>query len=383
MRRIFFYKRVIEIMKYIWQHPQWPHFEYNLTAVQDILYQYAMITGSLSDNLSRLPNNLKIDTIIDLMVSEAIKTTEIEGENLDRQEVRSSIMNQLGLSEKLETIRDPRAIGIAQLMISVRENFAQPLTKHELLTWHAMVLPTNQKNLEIGKWRTGIEPMHIVSGAIGKEIVHYVAPPSSSIEKQMEHFIAWFNETSPEKNPHLPGPVKAAIAHLYFECIHPFDDGNGRIGRAIVEKSLSQELKRPIIFSLSTRIQKHKKEYYEQLSLASKAVIDITPWINYFVRTIYDALLDTQEQIAVVFKKAHFWNHYASQLNERQSTVLARMFKEDLADFKGGITAQKYMKIAHCSKATATRDLQELLSFGCIERLPGGGRNISYSIKFD
>lgn len=369
-------------MKYIWQHPQWPHFEYSLSAIQDVLYHYAIATSSLSDNLSHLPNDLKVDTIIDLMVSEAIKTSEIEGEWLEREEVRSSIRNQLGLSNKLEPVKDPRAVGIAQLMISVRDNYAHPLTKEELFAWHAMVLPLSyNKRLEIGKWRTGSEPMEIVSGAVGKETVHYQAPPSSSLDKEMTQFIEWFNATNPSNKPEIPGPVRAAIAHLYFECIHPFDDGNGRVGRAIAEKALSQELQRPIVLSLSARIQKHKKEYYRELSLASQATINITPWIEYFVETIYCSLLDAKEQVSFIVKKAGFWSQYASQLNERQTKVLARALKEELADFKGGITAQKYMSIAHCSKATATRDLQELVARGCIERLSGGGRSISYTIK--
>ncbi|MBA3953909.1 Fic family protein [Candidatus Dependentiae bacterium] len=368
-------------MKYIWQHPQWPHFKYNLTNIQDMLYHYAIETVSLSDKLGCLPYNLKVDTTVNLMTSEAIKTSEIEGEKLNIQEVRSSLRNQLGLSKNSEPVNDPRAIGIAQLMIAVRGNYAQPLTKEELFAWHSMILPMPYKNLEVGKWRTGSEPMHIASGPVDRETVHFVAPPSTNLEYEMEQFISWFNATDPAKASQLPGPVRAAIAHLYFESIHPFDDGNGRIGRAIAEKALSQELKKPIAFSLSTRIQKHKKEYYQELSLVSKADIDITRWIEYFVKTIHNALLDTQEHITMVVKQAQFWNDYGLQLNERQSKVLARMLNEEDGDFKGGITAQKYIKIAHCSKATATRDLQELLASGCIERLPAGGRSISYTIK--
>ncbi len=370
-------------MKYIWQNKRWPHFEYDITGIQDILYCYAITTGSLTASMSHLPNHLKIDATIDLLVSEAMKTSEIEGENLDQEDVRSSLRNQLGLTNNTLLIKDPRAIGIAQLMIAVRKNYDRLLTKEELFSWHAMVLPKPLSGgMEVGHWRTGNDPMQIVSGTIGRETIHYEAPPSSRLDNEMEQFIAWFNATDPHKsNLNMPGPVRAAIAHLYFECIHPFVDGNGRVGRALAEKALSQELQRPVLFSLSTTIQKYKKEYYQQLSIASKDDMNITGWVEYFVKTIYSALLDSQEQIVMVVQKAQFWNHYASKLNDRQSKVVARMFKEGTAGFKGGINAHKYMAIAHCSKATATRDLAELVAYGCLERLQSGGRSTSYKIK--
>jgi Fic family protein len=370
-------------MKYIWQHKHWPHFEYDLNDIQDVLYHYAIATSSLVKNLNSLPHDFQIDAIIDLMVAEAIKTSEIEGEKLNYEDVRSSIKNQLGLSDKT-TAHDPRAIGIAQLMIAVRKNYSQPLTKEELFLWHTMIFPEtfHHKNSAIGNWRTGPEAMQIVSGTVGQEKIHYEGPPSSRVNEEMEHFIEWFNATDPIKNKvDLPGPVRSAIAHLYFECIHPFDDGNGRIGRALSEKALSQELQMPISFSLSSRIQKYKKDYYDQLSRASKDDMNITPWIEYFVKTIYAALLDSQQHVTLIIQKAQFWNHYASQLNERQAKVLARMFKEGISGFQGGINAQKYMAIAHCSKATATRDLASLVALGCIEPLPGKGRSTSYKIR--
>lgn len=371
-------------MKYIWQHKKWPHFEYDLSGIQDLLYNYAIATGALANKVSHLPEDLKIDAIIDLMVSEAVKTSEIEGEVLNKEDVRSSIRNQLGLTKDVSVIKDPRAIGIAKLMIAVRRKYAQPLTKKELFAWHAMILPEAlHDNMEIGKWRTSKDPMQIISGPIDQEKVHYVAPPSSKLTKEMKQFITWFNATDPHKKPkkYLPGPVRAAIAHLYFECIHPFADGNGRIGRAISEKALSQDVQGPVLVSLSTMIQKHKKDYYRQLSIASTGDMDITGWIEYFVKTIYDALVDSQRRINMAVRKAQFWHRCSSKLNDRQVKVLARMLKEE-DGFKGGMNAQKYMTIARCSKATATRDLAELSDYGCLERLPGSGRSTSYAIKF-
>lgn len=372
-------------MKYIWQHKKWPHFEYKISPeIQNILYQYAMAASSLSASLNALPKDLQDDARIDVMVSEAINTSRIEGENIDPEDVRSSIKNQLGLFEvEPELIKDPRAAGIARLMINVEENYSQPLTKEELFSWHSMIFsgPFRLDASKIGTWRTGKEPMQIVSGPIGRETVHFQAPPSSRVPKEMEKFVTWFNETHPTGKTPIAGPVRSAIAHLYFESIHPFEDGNGRIGRALSEKALLQELQSRFEFSLSTRIQNHKKEYYQQLSVTSSGDLDITAWIEYFVRTIYDAALDSKKKISEVVQKARFWKKYASKLNERQSKVCARMLEEGVDGFEGGINAQKYMKIAHCSKATATRDLAELLLYGCIEQLPGGGRNTSYKIK--
>lgn len=210
-------RQVYENIKYIWQLKHWPHFEYDLSNSQDLLYRYAMETSYLSASLDHLPTALQIDAQIDVMVSEETKTSQIEGEKLDQEDVRSSIRTQLGLIKNPEAIKDPRAQGIAQLMIAVRKNYMQPLTKRELFAWHTMILfdPYRPIPLEIGTYRTSKEPMQIISGAIGKETIHFEAPPSKNIETEMSLFMRWFNESST-----LPGPVRAAIAHLYFECIH-------------------------------------------------------------------------------------------------------------------------------------------------------------------
>ncbi len=365
-------------MKYIWQHKHWPDFEYDLSNSLDLLYRYAVETSHVSASLEHLPAALQIDAIIDVMVSEGTKTSQIEGEKLNQEDVRSSIRNQLGLVKNPEVIKDPRAQGIAQLMIAVRKNYMQPLTKEELFAWNTMILfdPYRQIPLEIGTYRTSKEPLQIISGAIGKETMHFEAPPSNTIEKEMSKFIRWFNESSS-----LPGPVRAAIAHLYFECIHPFEDGNGRVGRALVEKILSQDQKTPTLLSLSATLERNKRTYYDELSLASKNGLDITRWVDYFINVIFEALEDSKKQIDFIVRKAAFYNTYAAKLNERQTKVIARMFKAGLEGFKGGMSAQKYMNITGCSKATATRDLKNLLDWGCIEKMEGGGRNIKYALR--
>lgn len=368
-------------MRYNWQHPQWPKFEYDLTGVQDLLYNYAIEASTLLGGLNQIPEEMQTDAVIDLMVSEALSTSEIEGEKFSDDDVRSSIKKELGISVQT-AIKDPKAVGISKLMISVRNTFNTLLTEEQLFEWHKMVMSLSlNPYIDIGRWRTSAEPMQIVSGAFGREKVHFEAPPSVVINKEMTRFIEWFNSTHPSyTQSKIAGPVRAAIAHLYFESLHPFSDGNGRIGRAISEKALSEDLGRPVLLSLSTTIYKHKKEYYEALFNASRCQINITSWIQYFVKTVYQAQLDSKKQISFVLQKEKFWHRYKDQLNDRQEQVIARMFKSGIAGFEGGINAQKYMKITDCSKATATRDLAELLEKGCLARLPGSGRNTRYEL---
>lgn len=243
-------------MRYNWQHPEWPNFIYDLSEVQEILYNYARDVAFLSGGVSQLPDEMQINTGIDLMVLEALKTSEIEGESFDEEDVRSSIRKELGLLPSKVDVRDFKAIGIGKLMFSVRHTFDDPLTQEVLLEWHKMVMLGSSRvnQIEIGQWRQAQEPMQVVSGTFGHEKVHFEAPPSEKVPHKMEKFIQWFNQTRS-----FSGLVRAALSHLYFESIHPFADGNGRIGRAISEKALLQDLGGPILFSISTEIMKHKK----------------------------------------------------------------------------------------------------------------------------
>lgn len=370
-------------MGYIWQHPDWPNFQYDLTKVQDLLYQYALEMGGLS---AQLDQSSEKDALIEFMVSEAVNTSKIEGEVLDQEDVRSSILNQLGLSQTAQKSKDPRAIGIAQLMVSVRETFNEPLSEGQLFDWHRMVMvpPSHGLLLEIGKWRTSKEPMQVVSGPIGKQRVHFEVPPSFQVPAEMERFIKWFNETHPiTGTTKIPGPVRAAIAHLYFESIHPFADGNGRIGRAISEKALSQELQRSVVLSLSSVIYKNRRQYYQELSNASQENMNITPWVQYFVNTVYEAQVAAKTQIIFILQKARFWNRFGSDINDRQTKVIQRMFLAGVNGFEGGISAQKYMRIVDCSKATATRDLTDLYRKGCVAPFPESGRSTRYALVLE
>jgi Fic family protein len=236
--------------------------------------------------------------------------------------------------------------------------------------------------MEVGNWRTHKEPMLIISGAMSKEKVHYEAPPSSQVPREMKEFIKWFNDTGPGgKNEIKKAPVRSAVAHLYFETIHPFEDGNGRIGRAISEKALSQTMGRPVILSLSRTLEAKKKIYYTSLEKAQQSN-EITPWMEYFVKTILDAQIEAETQIDFTLKKTRFFDCFKDRINFRQLKVLKRMLEEGIQGFEGGMNARKYIGITKTSKATATRDMQQLLEIGAFV-LAGkaGGRSTSYKVN--
>ena len=232
------------------------------------------------------------------------------------------------------------------------------------------------KGIQIGQWRSHEEPMQIVSGAIGREIVHFEAPPSNTVSSEMNKFIAWFNVS---QNSIKKPIIRSAIAHLYFESIHPFEDGNGRIGRAIAEKALSQSIGRPVLFSLSKSIEGNKNDYYEALKAAQRSN-EITDWINYFVKTVLDAQIDAEQEIEFTLKKTKFFDQHKDELNDRQQKVVRRMLEEGHQGFEGGMNARKYVSIASTSKATATRDLQDLVQKGIFKPI-GGGRSTRYDIN--
>ena len=365
-------------MAFIWQQKNWPNFTWNNKPIEQSSNQFVTIANQLVGKVSDLSKDEESEVLVDLMVSETVKTSQIEGENYNRDDVRSSIRNQLKLNNKPEKVGDPKANGIASLMVSVREYFADPLTAQRLYDWQDKIIvsPHDRRWIDVGKWRTHKEPMLIVSGAFGKEKTHYEAPPSDQVPAEMVRFINWFNNSK-----YLSGPIRAGIAHLYFECIHPFADGNGRVGRAISELALSQSLGHPVLMSLSTTIMDRQSEYYDALKLSSQGTLDITKWLVWFTTLILDSQRQAIEQIEFVLSKARFWDKHNSQLNDRQSKVIARMLREGPDNFIGGMSANKYGKITKCSKATATRDMAELLKIGAFQKLNGGGRSTRYKVN--
>ena len=366
---------------YNWQLKDWPNFEYSLQGIEDELFLFAEKTGKVTGILNALPEITQMEAVVDIMVSEAIKTSEIEGEYLSRKDVLSSIRKNLGLVSSPGYIADKKAVGIGELMIDVRNTHKEELTEEKLFAWHKMLLK-GSSGIEVGAWRTHEEPMQVVSGAMGKQKVHYEAPPSSLVPEEMKRFITWFNESAPGGKKEIKkAPVRSAIAHLYFETIHPFEDGNGRIGRAIAEKALSQGIGRPVLLSISKAIEAKKNVYYDSLQKAQSSN-EITKWINYFVGTILTAQSEAEELIDFTLKKTKFFDRFKDRLNERMHKVIGRMLEEGPKGFAGGMNASKYGSIAKVSKATATRDLQDLLKMGALVLWgEAGGRSTKYQVN--
>jgi Fic family protein len=367
-------------MAYNWQLPDWPHFTYDVHQIQPVIMALAQEMGEVNGIVMSLPNELKEETLLQLMLSEAVKTSAIEGEFISREDVMSSIRNNLGLNAHPVLVKDKRAGGVAQLMVAVRNSFAQPLQLTMLLDWHHLLM-AGAKHINPGQWRTATEPMQVVSGVYGREVVHYQAPPSVVVPQQMEGFVHWYNHAALEQEGSITGAVvKSAVAHLYFESIHPFEDGNGRIGRAIAEKALSQTIGRPVMLSLSKIIEEDKAAYYTALKDA-QATLQITEWINYFAHVVLAAQRDAKAMVLFTLKKAQFFNRYQNQLNPRQLKAISKMMEKGSAEFQGGMTALKYISINKTSKATATRDLQQLQTLGVLQP-QGAGRSVSYQLNW-
>jgi Fic family protein len=366
------------MIRYNWEQKDWPHFTYKVNDLHQQLLTITKSEAKYDGALTSLPKGINAETILDLMVKEALKTSKIEGEVFSRKDVLSSIKKNLGLSPKNTPIQNKSAEGICKLMIKMRAEFEKPLTQKMLLEWHQLLFEYD-KNISVGKWRTHKEPMQVVSGAYGKQKIHFEAPPSERVAAEMKQFVQWFNDTSPTgKNPILFSTIRAAVAHLYFESIHPFEDGNGRVGRALIEKALAQGAGKPVLISISSAIEKNKKLYYSSLQKNSLS-LDITKWLNYFVDLMQDALQETDLQMKFTIAKHHFFENWKGKLNTRQMKAIKKMFDEGTDGFEGGMNAAKYGSINKTSKATATRDLQELVQLK-IFKASGGGRSISYNL---
>jgi Fic family protein len=371
-------------MKYNWQREDWPKFRYDSRVFQEDLYRYGEAIGRMAGEFPHLSAEQQQQATLEILVAEAIKTSAIEGEILNREDVMSSIRNNLKLNHPPVKVEDVRAQGISQLMVDVRQSFSQPMTEEKLFEWHRLLLfgVENSGHLLVGAWRRHPEPMQVVSGAYGKLKVHFEAPPSKDVPAEMQRFIGWFNRTAPgAPEAIVPGPVRAAIAHLYFETIHPFEDGNGRIGRAIAESALFQDLGRPALLSLSYAIEAQRKRYYDHLNQAQNSN-EITPWISYFVKTLREAQAAAERQILFTLEKTKFFDRFKPMMNDRQQKAVARILKEGPARFEGGMNATKYMRITSCSKATATRDLVDLREKGILKPLGAGGRSAAYDLVF-
>lgn len=342
-----------------WQKLKWPTFEFDQSAVAELETRFLRETGYLMGSLAHIPEQDKAELTVETMSEEALKTTEIEGEYLNRDSIQTSIRKNLFATPDLRKVK-PAEQGIADMMTDLYHNFADSLTHDMLSKWHKLLMRGNQNIKDVGAYRTHTDPMQVVSGALHKLKVHFEAPLSEKVPGEMERFIEWYNQTAPGGMYQLPALTKAAIAHLYFVCIHPYEDGNGRIGRAIVIKSLSETLHQPLLIGLSYTIQKNRKLYYQALEENNKE-LDITSWLIYFSNTVLEALSYTQRLIDFIVEKGKLYNRIKGQLNQRQEKALGTMFQFGPDGFEFGLSAEKYISITGTSRATATRDLQDLV----------------------
>ena len=365
-------------MKYNWQHLNWPVFNYNIQIIHALSLQFAEEAGEVKGILQGLGKELQRETELDIMLSEAIKSSEIEGEYISRQDVMSTLKKNLGMTKAPSNIKDKRASGFAELILAVKSSYDKNLTIELIREWHKMLM-TGNKYIAAGTWRTREEPMQIISGTIGKEEIHYEAPPSSSLPFEMERFVDWYNNFEDIQTGMVQNALlKSSLAHLYFETILPFEEGNGRIGRAIAEHALSSAMKRSLLLSISKSIEKNKKQYYMALKSAQRK-LEVNEWIQYFTQIILSAQQDAKNVINLTFKKAKLLNLYKEKLNVRQIKVILKIFEHGHEGFEGGMTAKKYIVITKCSKASATRDLQELYKNGIFYK-DGAGRSVRYNL---
>ena len=362
---------------YVWERPEWPKFTWNKGRLLEPLATARLKQGRLLGRMSALGFDLKLEAQFKALTEEIIKSSEIEGDFLDRNSVRSSMARRLGWPEAGTHSADRRAESIVEMMLDATGNYDVPLTAERLFGWQAALFPTGYSGMHrvrTGAWRSDENgPMQVVSGPVGRQRVHYQAPPARQIVAEMQSFLDWFNRlTGPE------GLLRAGIAHLWFVTVHPFHDGNGRVARAIADLALAQsEGSRQRFYSVSSQIRKDRSNYYDMLERTQKGTLDVSDWLDWFIDCFSRAIDGAEELSELVLRKAEFWNrHSQTQFNERQMTVLNRI----LDGFEGKLTAKKWAVIGKCSIPTAQRDINEMVERGTLRRNPGGSKNTSYDL---
>lgn len=364
--------------KWNWQLKDWPQFSYIPHEIEQFERDFFHHAGICLGVTKHLSANDQQELIIELAGNEALHTSEIEGEILDRDSLQSSLRKAFGLKLDSLVSDHPAESGIAEMMNTLYVNFERPLSKKELCGWHDMLM-NGLRHIKRGEYRTHKEAMQVVSGRYDKPKIHFEAPPSGGIPDEMANFIRWFNQTAPGAKTPLPPLTRAGIAHLYFVSIHPFEDGNGRIGRALVEKSLSQAVGYPILIALSATINEKKRDYYNSLASNSTSN-EIQSWLVYFCNLLIEAQKNTFKRIEFTLLKAQFFSKYNDILNARQFKVIKRIFKEGPHGFKGGLSAGNYKSITKASSATVTRDLQSLVRLGVLIKT-GQFKSARYALK--
>ena len=369
---------------YIHQDSTWPNFTWDAKSLLIPLSTVRNLQGKLIGKMEAIGFSLRKEAMLETLTIDVIKSTKIEGENLDTDQVRSSIARRLGMDISGLIPSDRNVEGVVEMMLDATQKYDQSLTRERLFDWHAALFPTGRSGMNkitVADWRKDEnDPMQVVSGPMGKENVHYEAPSAELLDNEMNHFIKWFN------NDNLPGRqagdiepvIKSGLAHLWFITIHPFDDGNGRIARAIADMQLARADKtNQRFYSMSAQIENEKKVYYEILEKTQKGSLDVTNWLQWFLECLIGAIDATEETLAKVLFKARFWEKHASTIiNKRQQLMINKL----LDDFYGKLNTSKWAKITKCSQDTALRDIQDLIEKRILTKESGGGRSTSYVI---
>lgn len=361
---------------YIWQQDNWPALTWDAKSVEDLMLTTQEKQAHLMGMLDVLGFDIQRTTALESLTQDIVRSSEIEGERLNMDSVRSSIARHLGVKKNASAISDHYTEGLVQVELDAVQNCMKPLTKERLCDWHAALFPTGRSGMykiTVADWRQGEDPMLIVSGAMGKERIHYEAPPSERVPQEMNLFLKWINEPQPYNDL-----LKAAVAHLWFVVIHPFDDGNGRLTRTITDMLISRFNKANWQFySVSAEILKKRKDYYKILQRSSCGSMDITGWIVWFLERVCDAIETSECRLEGVLKKVDFWNvHAQTPINERQRKIINRLFD----GFEGPLTSGKWAKICKCSPDTALRDINDLIDKGILTKSSSGGRSTHYGL---
>jgi Fic family protein len=353
-------------MRWNWQHPDWPNFRYRQASLLEREATFLRQGGIVVGTVRHVPDEERLSLIIELISTEALKTSEIEGEMLDRTSVQSSLRRQFGLQDDARRT-SPAEQGISEMLADLYRRWSEPLDDSTLFQWHDRLMQGRTELRTIGGYRRHEEPMQVVSGRLDRPKVHFEAPPSSAVATEMARFCRWFNESSPAGATPVPALARAGLAHLYFESIHPFEDGNGRIGRAIAEKALAQGAGQPSLTALSLLLHRRRKEYYAQLEAANKT-LDVDPWLDWFADLVLAAQAHTLEGLDFLLANTRLWDRLRGRLNARQEKALSRLMRAGLEGFTGGLSAGKYMALTDAPAATARRDLSHLVELGALQR---------------
>jgi len=363
---------------YIWQDLGWPKWRYDLAVLAEPLARVSRAQGLLLGRLADVGLGLRDEASLAALTDDVLKTSEIEGEHLNVASVRSSIARRLGVDIGSLAPVDRNVEGVVGMVLDASANSTQPLTMKRLFGWHAALFPTGYSGMTeitIGNWRDDAQgPMQVVSGPVGRQKVHYEAPPANSLPAELERFLAWVNIPQTQE----PALIRAGLGHLWFVTLHPFDDGNGRIARAVGDLLLARADGSPQRFySLSAQIQRERKGYYGILERTQKGTLDVTEWLLWFLRMLDEAVAHADHTLDAVLNKARFWQRVSgAALNERQVKVLNRL----LGGFEGKLTTSKWAALAKCSPDTALRDITELLELGVLQRSVASGRSTNYEL---